>query len=83
MAKDLIPISFAASRARTTFGELPLPESIISKLSASLAFIVLLFTWWSNPLLTPKINPDTHAYVRLAKDFSAASYYAFKQKNFK
>ena len=35
-----------------------------------LFLIVLLFTWWSNPSLTPATSPDTFEYLSIAKDFS-------------
>ena len=35
-----------------------------------LFLIVFLFSWWSNPSLTPTVNPDTSEYLSVAKDFS-------------
>jgi len=35
-----------------------------------LFLIVFLFTWWSNPSLTPATSPDTTGYLSVAKNFS-------------
>ena len=35
-----------------------------------LFLIVFLFSWWSNPSLTPSTSPDTAEYLSVARDFS-------------
>ena len=39
-------------------------------LSFFLFISILLFSWWSNPSLIPKISPDSYEYIDIAKSFS-------------
>ena len=38
-----------------------------------LFIIVVLFCWWSNPDLEPKISPDSYGYIGIALSFQDAS----------